>query len=86
MPHPLDFKSVSRDRCALSDYKRTQARYDACHDDDDFTSLKRRAAFSRESAGLYRQWMQAATCELSNEQGHESAFVSDLGATIATAD
>jgi hypothetical protein len=68
MNHPLDVDNARHDGAALSDDARAQARYDACHDDDDFVSLKRRAVFSRESAGLYRQWLQAAARELASEQ------------------
>jgi hypothetical protein len=68
MNHHLKVANLSLAKAAMSDEKRAQARYDACHDDDDFASLKRRAAFSRESAGLYRQWLQAAARELANEQ------------------
>lgn len=35
--------------------------FDACrHDHDDFLSLRRRARFSREAAGVYRQWLECA--------------------------
>ncbi|WP_445500663.1 hypothetical protein [Microvirga sp. G4-2] len=34
--------------------------YEACHRDDTFDDLKRRAGFSREAAGLLRAWTEAA--------------------------
>lgn len=34
--------------------------YDAVHHDDSFAALKRRARFSKEDAGLFRDWMAAA--------------------------
>lgn len=34
--------------------------YEACHPDDSFDDLKRRAGFTREAAGLLRAWMGAA--------------------------
>jgi len=68
MNHHLNVADLSLPKAAVSDEKRAQTRYDACHDDDDFESLKQRAVFSRESAGLYRQWLQAAARELANEQ------------------
>jgi hypothetical protein len=60
MPHPLEFAPARPNGAPLTAEIRAQIRFDACHDDDDFESLKRRAVFSRESAGLYRQWMRAA--------------------------
>lgn len=68
MNNHLNVPNAPRDPAAMSDEKRAQTRYDACHDDDDFDSLKQRAVFSRESAGLYRQWLQAVARELENEQ------------------
>jgi len=75
MDHLLNVANATLDGVALPDEKRAQARYDACHDDDDFESLKRRAVFSRESAGLYRQWMRAAARELANEHARGSDTV-----------
>lgn len=34
--------------------------YDRCHPDDSFDDMKRRASFSREDRGLYRDWLAAA--------------------------
>ena len=34
--------------------------YDAAHPADSFEALKRRKAYSREAAGLYRDWIRAA--------------------------
>ena len=34
--------------------------YDACHPDDTFDDLKRRAGFTREAAGLLRAWTRVA--------------------------
>jgi hypothetical protein len=34
--------------------------YEACHPDDTFDDLKRRARFTREAAGLLRAWIRAA--------------------------
>ncbi|MBM6582847.1 hypothetical protein ILT44_21815 [Microvirga sp. BT689] len=34
--------------------------YEACHPDDSFDALKRRAGFIRPDAGLLRAWMAAA--------------------------
>jgi hypothetical protein len=68
MNYHLNVANSTLDPAAMSGETRAQTRYDACHDDDDFESLKQRAVFSRESAGLYRQWLQAAARELANEQ------------------
>jgi hypothetical protein len=82
MNQPLDFANPGHDVAALPDEKRAETRYDACHDDDDFASLKQRAVFSRESAGLYRQWLHAAVRELANEQARGP----DLGSTPSLRD
>lgn len=37
-----------------------RADYDASHPDDSFDDMKRRLSFSREDAGLYRDWMELA--------------------------
>jgi hypothetical protein len=34
--------------------------YDAAHPTDSFEALKQRRAYSREAAGLYRDWIRAA--------------------------
>jgi len=34
--------------------------YDGCHPDDTFEALKHRAQFSKEDAGLLRQWLAFA--------------------------
>lgn len=34
--------------------------FDACHPDDSFDDLKRRAPFSKEDKGLLREWMAVA--------------------------
>jgi hypothetical protein len=34
--------------------------YDAAHPADSFEALKRRKSYSREAAGLYRDWIRAA--------------------------
>jgi len=39
---------------------RARAAYDACHPDDSFEDLKRRAAFSKEDRLLLRDWLSAA--------------------------
>lgn len=38
---------------------RARAAYDACHPDDGFDDLKRRAAFSKEDRCLLRDWLAA---------------------------
>jgi hypothetical protein len=37
-----------------------RAAYDAAHPSDSFEALERRTAYSREAAGLYRDWIRAA--------------------------
>jgi hypothetical protein len=37
-----------------------RASYDACHPQDSFDDLKRRAAFSKEDRMLLRDWLAAA--------------------------
>jgi len=37
-----------------------RADYDASHPEDSFDDMKRRRPFSREDAGLYRDWMELA--------------------------
>lgn len=34
--------------------------YEYCHPDDTFDDMKRRAAFSREEKGIYRDWLAVA--------------------------
>lgn len=45
-----------------------RAAYDACHPDDSFDDLKRRAAFSKEDRCLLRDWLVAAERELARQQ------------------
>ena len=57
--------------------------YNACHLDDTFDDLKRRAGVSREAAGLLRAWRKAAQtrglapasppCELAADRADELA-------------
>jgi len=68
MPHLRKYAAAGQDDDVTPEELYAQARYDACHDDDDFASLKRRAEFSREAAGLYRQWLQAASRTLANDR------------------
>lgn len=37
-----------------------RADYEHCHPGDGFDDMKRRAAFSKEDKGLYRQWLSVA--------------------------
>lgn len=46
------------------------AAYDTANPDDSFKSLERRAAFSKEAAGLYRDWMRAALSGALNPAQH----------------
>ena len=45
-----------------------RAAYDACHPDDSFDDLKRRAAFSKEDRCLLRDWLAATERELARGQ------------------
>lgn len=43
-----------------------RAAYDRCHKEDSFDDLKRRASFSREDRMLLRDWLAAASAQLSD--------------------
>lgn len=59
-------KPQSLDPNALEEAAR--AAYDACHPDDSFDDLKRRASFSKEDRCLLRDWLAAAERRLSREE------------------
>lgn len=61
MPHARQSKPASQPSVndAAIEALARQA-YDACHPDDTFDDLKRRAGFTREAAGLLRAWTRAA--------------------------
>ena len=52
-PHPQTIEDAAR------------AAYDACHPDDSFGDLKRRASFSKEDRCLLRDWLAATAKRLS---------------------
>lgn len=42
--------------------------YDRCHPDDRFDDLKRRAQFSKEDLGLYRDWLAVAAMQATDSK------------------
>ena len=52
--------SQPQDRPSRTIEELARAAYDACHPQDSFDDLKRRAAFSKEDRGLLRDWLAAA--------------------------
>lgn len=50
--------SQTGNRQAIEEWARVA--YDACHPDDSFADLKRRAPFSKEDRCLLRDWLAAA--------------------------
>ncbi len=52
-----------------------RAAYEACHPDDTFEDLMRRAVFSKEDRGLLRDWRRFAVQEAHRAKASEGAVV-----------